>query len=81
MTSRTAASASFPMTAGEIDLDTVELPRSEQTGGPNEQYQDHDEVWHDRVKAEPEEGQMSLVPLGEHLGDSDDESADNGATG
>src|SRR5262245_3734569 len=78
MITRTAANASIPMRAGEMDLDTVELPRSEQARGPHEQYEDHDEVRHDRVEAESDEGQVSLVSLGEHLGDSDDEPADNG---
>src|SRR4051794_10401159 len=66
-----------PSRRGRSDTDC--LLTAEQTLGPHEQDDDHDDVGHDLAEAGAQEGEVALVAHGQRGDQADDQAADHGA--
>src|SRR3954467_14224708 len=71
----TTSSPTTPSRRGRSDTDC--LLAAEQTLGPHEQDDDHDDVGHDLTEAAAEEREVALVADGQRGDQADDQAADH----
>src|SRR3954464_8065640 len=64
-----------PRVCVAVDSDTGQLLRPEQTGGPDQQHDQHHHVRDDVAEPATEEQQLVLIPRGQRLCDPDEQPA------